>query len=89
MTTISNNDAIILLNFYKIIKDLLIDLNTSFSDKTTAKIANNHDYQIIINYNLPNYSNDINIDEYVSSIDIQTIDSGFFKSLNNIYEYCI
>ena len=88
MTTISNNDAITLLNFYKIIKDLINDLNTSFGDKISAKIANNCDYQTLINYKLPNYSDDVNIDEYVNSIDLSTIAPDFFKSLNTIYEYC-
>ena len=88
MTTISNNDAITLLNFYKIIKDLINDLNTSFGDKISAKIANNCDYQTLINYKLPNYSDDVNIDEYVNSIELSTIAPAFFKSLNTIYEYC-
>ena len=88
MTIISNNDAITLLNFYKIIKDLINDLNTSFGDKISAKIANNCDYQTLINYKLPNYNDDINIDEYVNSIDLSTVAPDFFKSLNTIYEYC-
>jgi hypothetical protein len=88
MATISNNDAITLLNFYKIIKDLINDLYTSFGDKISAKIANNCDYQIIINYKLPNYNDDINVDEYVNSIDLSTVAPEFFNSLNTIYEYC-
>jgi len=88
ISTISNNDAIIALNFYKIIKDLIVDLNTSFGDKISVKIANNNDYQTIINYKLPNYSDDVNIDEYVSTIDLSTIAPEFFNSLNIIYEYC-
>jgi len=88
MATITNNDAITLLNFYKIIKDLINDLYTSFGDKISAKIANNCDYQTIINYKLPNYSDDINVDEYVNSIDLSTIAPEFFNSLNIIYEYC-
>ena len=88
MTTISTNEAITLLNFYKIIKDLIKDLYTSFGDKTSAKIANNCDYQTIINYKLPNYSDDINVDEYVNSIDLSTVAPEFFNSLNTIYEYC-
>jgi hypothetical protein len=88
MSTITNNDAITLLNFYKIIKDLINDLYTSFGDKISAKIANNCDYQTIINYKLPNYSDDINVDEYVNSIDLSTVTPEFFNSLNTIYEYC-
>jgi len=91
MTTINNisiNQAITLLNFYKIIKDLINDLYTSFGDKISAKIANNCDYQTIINYKLPNYSDDINVDEYVNSIELSTIAPDFFNSLNTIYEYC-
>jgi hypothetical protein len=88
MATITNNDAIILLNFYKIIKDLINDLYTSFGDKISAKIANNCDYQTIINYKLPNYNDDINVDEYVNSIDLSTVAPDFFDSLNIIYEYC-
>ena len=88
VTTINNNHAITLLNFYKIIKDLIIDLNTSFGDKISLKIANNSDYQTIINYKLPNYIDDVNIDEYVSTIDLNTINKDFFDSLNTIYNYC-
>jgi hypothetical protein len=88
MSTITNNDAITLLNFYKIIKDLINDLYTSFGDKISAKIANNCNYQTIINYKLPNYSDDINVDEYVNSIDLSTVAPEFFNSLNTIYEYC-
>ena len=88
ISNISNNDAITLLNFYKIIKDLINDLYTSFGDKISAKIANNCDYQTIINYKLPNYNDDINVDEYVNSIDLTTIAPEFFNSLNIIYEYC-
>jgi len=88
MTSINNNHAIVLLNFYKIIKDLIVDLNTSFGDKISAKIANNNDYQTIINYSLPKYSDDINIDEYVSTIDLNSISSNFFDSLDIIYNYC-
>jgi hypothetical protein len=88
ISNISNNDAITLLNFYKIIKDLINDLYTSFGDKISAKIANNCDYQIIINYKLPNYNDDINVDEYVNSIDLSTVAPEFFNSLNTIYEYC-
>jgi hypothetical protein len=88
VTTINNNHAITLLNFYKIIKDLIIDLNTSFGDKISVKIANNSDYQTIINYELPNYCDDINIDEYVSTIDLTTINNEFFDSLDTIYNYC-
>lgn len=91
MATISNisiNQAITLLNFYKIIKDLINDLYTSFGDKISAKIANNSDYQTLINYKLPNYNDDINVDEYVNSIDLSTVAPEFFNSLNIIYEYC-
>jgi len=88
VTTINNNHAITLLNFYKIIKDLIIDLNTSFGDKISVKIANNSDYQTIINYKLPNYCDDVNIDEYVSTIDLTTINNKFFDSLDTIYNYC-
>ena len=88
VTTINNNHAITLLNFYKIIKDLIIDLNTSFGDKISVKIANNSDYQTIINYKLPNYCDDVNIDEYVSTIDLTTINKDFFDSLDTIYNYC-
>ena len=88
ITNITNNHAITLLNFYKIIKDLLVDLNTSFGDKISDIIANNSDYQTIINYKLPYYGDNINIDEYVSTIDINIINKEFFESLNTIYIYC-
>ena len=86
--TLNNVNAITLINFYKIFKDLIIDLNTSFNDKIGPIIDSNKDYQIIIKYCLPNYKENVNADEYISSIDISTIDSTFFTSLNNVYVYC-
>ena len=55
MTSVNNselvldtNKAIILINFYKIFKDLIIDLNNCFKDKIGLIIQNNKDYQTII-----------------------------------------
>ena len=59
----------------QLVQDLINDLNTSFGDKISAKIANNCDYQTLINYKLPNYSDDINI---VSSL---------CKNIINNYNY--
>ena len=86
--TLNNVNAITLINFYKIFKDLIIDLNTSFNDKIGPIIDSNKDYQIIIKYCLPNYKDNVNADEYISSIDISAIDITFFTSLNSVYVYC-
>ena len=86
--TLNNENAITLINFYKIFKDLIIDLNSSFNDKVGSIITNNRDYQNIIHYCLPNYIENMNADEYIASIDLNTIDINFMTSLNNIYDYC-
>ena len=86
--TLNNITAITLINFYKIFKDLLNDLNTSFSDKVGSLIENNKDYQLIINYSLPHYKENMNADEYINSISLDSIDNNFMISLNNVYEYC-
>jgi len=95
MSTINNsglvldsNKAIILIDFYKIFKDLIIDLNNSFTDKIGVTIQNNKDYQNIINYCLPNYKDAMNADEYVNSIELTSLNVDFLKSINNVYEYC-
>ena len=77
--TLNNETAITLINFYKIFKDLIMDLNTSFNDKVGAVIANNKDYQNIINYCLPNYKENMNADEYINSIELE--------SINKLFEY--
>jgi len=81
-------NAVTLINFYKIFKDLIIDLKTSFNDKVGSVIDNNKDYQKIICYNLPNYKEKMNADEYINSIELSNIDITFMISLNNVYEYC-
>ena len=86
--TLTNNRAIVLINFYKIFKDLIIDLNNCFSDKLDDIIKNNQDYQNIINYCLPNFNDDINVDEYVNSLILESLNKDFVLSLNNVYEYC-
>jgi len=95
MTSINNselildtNKAITLINFYKIFKDLIIDLNTSFKDKIGLTIENNKDYQNIINYKLPNYKDNINADEYINSLELTSLSVDFMESINNVYEYC-
>ena len=85
---LDSNKAIILINFYKIFKDLIIDLNTSFTDKIGVIIKNNKDYQNIINYSLPNYKDTMNADEYVNSLELTSLSVEFMESINNIYEYC-
>ena len=86
--TLDNNKAIVLINFYKIFKDLIIDLNNCFSDKLHDIIKNNQDYQNIINYCLPDFNDDINVDEYVNSLILESLNKDFILSLNNVYEYC-
>jgi hypothetical protein len=95
MTTINNsefvldtNKAITLINFYKIFKDLLVDLNNCFKDKIGLAIQNNKDYQNIINYCLPNYKDNLNADEYINSLELSSISVDFMESINTIYEYC-
>ena len=86
--TLNNTNAITLINFYKIFKDLLMDLNSSFNDKVGSIIANNTDYQLIIYYCLANYKENMNADEYINSISLDSIYINFMTSLNNVYEYC-
>jgi hypothetical protein len=86
--TLTNENAITLINFYKIFKDLIMDLNTSFNDKVGSLITNNKDYQCIIHYCLPNYKENMNADEYVNAIQLSSISIDFMTSLNNVYEYC-
>ena len=82
------NKAITLINFYKIFKDLLLDLNNCFYDKIGLAIQNNNDYQNIINYCLPNYKDAMNADEYINSLELSSLSTDFMESINNIYEYC-
>jgi len=86
--TLTNENAITLINFYKIFKDLLMDLKTTFNDKVGSLIDNNKDYQHIINYCLPDYKDTMNADEYVSVIELSSISIDFMTALNNVYEYC-
>jgi hypothetical protein len=95
MSTINTNEilfnstkAITLINFYKIFKDLIIDLNNSFKDKIGIVIQHNTDYQNIINYSLPNYKENMNADEYINSLDLTCLSVEFMESINNVYEYC-
>jgi hypothetical protein len=95
MSTINTNEivltstkAITLINFYKIFKDLIIDLNNSFKDKIGVIIQHNKDYQNIINYSLPNYRENMNADEYINSLDLTCLSTEFMESINNVYEYC-
>ena len=85
---LDSNKVITLINFYKIFKDLIIDLNNSFKDKIGFIIQNNKDYQNIINYCLPNYKENINADEYVNSLDLTCLSIEFIESINSVYEYC-
>jgi hypothetical protein len=86
--TLTNENAITLINFYKIFKDLIMDLKTTFNDKVGSLITNNKDYQHIINYSLPDYNDTMDADEYVSAIELTSISIDFMTSLNNVYEYC-
>ena len=86
--TLTNENAIMLINFYKIFKDLIMDLKTTFNDKVGSLIDNNKDYQHIINYSLPDYNDTMDADEYVSAIELSSISIDFMTSLNNVYEYC-
>jgi hypothetical protein len=85
---LDSTKAITLINFYKIFKDLIIDLNNSFKDKIGLIIQHNKDYQNIINYSLPNYKENMNADEYINSLDLTCLSVEFMESINNVYEYC-
>ena len=85
---LTKENAIILINFYKIFKDLIIDLKDCFNDKLGDIIQNNNDYQNIINYTLPDYSEKDDVDEYIFSIDLKLIDPNFINSLTNVYNFC-
>jgi hypothetical protein len=58
------DETIILIEFSKIIKDLLNDLNTTFSDKISTTIINNYSYNYIIDndYDNNNYEKKYNIE---------------------------
>ena len=86
--TLTNENAITLINFYKIFKDLIMDLKTTFNDKVGCAIDNNKDYQIIIHYCLPDYKEAMNADEYINAIQLSALSIDFMTSLNNVYEYC-
>ena len=85
---LDNNKAITLINFYKIFKDLIMDLQNSFKDKIGYAVQNNKDYQNIINYCLPNYKDAMNADEYVNSLELSSLSIDFMESINTVYEYC-
>tara|TARA_B100000579_G_scaffold287635_1_gene238575 strand:+ start:565 stop:1938 length:1374 start_codon:yes stop_codon:yes gene_type:complete len=62
-----------LIDFSKIIKDLLNDLNNTFNDKVESIINNDIDLKTIINYELP---------------DNQEYDEKFISCVENIFNYC-
>ena len=66
-----------ILEFSKIIKDLLNDLINTFPDKTKSIIESNKDFVKIINYDLHD------------SVDLNNIDTEFVVSSENIFKYCI
>jgi hypothetical protein len=68
----------ILIEFYKVIKDLLNDLNNSFNDKVESIINNNEDYQNILNFSCENYD-EISYDNE----DYKEI----LNSINNIFNH--
>ena len=62
-----------LIDFSKIIKDLLNDLNNTFNDKVDSIINNDIDLKTIINYELP---------------DNKEYDEEFISCVENIFNYC-
>ena len=62
-----------LIDFSKIIKDLLNDLNNTFNDKVESIINNDIDLKTIINYELP---------------DNKEYDEEFISCVENIFNYC-
>ena len=66
-----------ILEFSKIIKDLLNDLINTFPDKTRSNIESNKDFVKIMNYDLHD------------GVDLNNIDNEFIVSSENIFKYCI
>ena len=74
-------DNLKLLDFYKIIKDLLIDLNNTFSDKVEPIISNNRDFGIILNYERGENGDENEEDNTLEKREL-------LNSANNIFHYC-
>ena len=75
--------VIILLDFYKVFKDLLVDLKNTFADKINIIIESNIIYSNILNYDLPfALDNDDNID-------ITLINQEFLDALNCVFDHCL
>ena len=75
--------VIILLDFYKVFKDLLVDLKNTFADKINPIIESNTIYSSILNYDLP-----FTLDKD-DNIDITLINQDFLDALNCVFDHCL
>ena len=78
------NNKGVLIEFSKVIKDLLSDLLITFSDKTEDKIKNNTDYICILKFNILENENCLINDNYENNSE----NIEFMNSVNNVFEYC-
>ena len=76
MNNTENVDVSNLIEFSKIIKDLLTDLIITFNDKTEAIILKNSDFTNILNHT------------FADSDDNLAADSELVISMSNIFDYC-
>ena len=74
----------VLIEFSKVIKDLLSDLLITFSDKTEDIIKNNSDYVNILKFNIIENENDLINNE----IENNNQNFSFMNSVNNIFGHC-
>ena len=86
-STDDNYSAANLIEFSKIIKDLLRDLCVTFSDKLDTIIENNNDFKIIINYDLANLETD-NVGDLSDNPSISNNNKNFLESVKNIFNHC-
>ncbi len=77
MNNTNNSDNSNLIDFSKIIKDLLTDLNNTFSDKVESIINNDPDLKVIINFDISKLNNDKD-----------DTNKEFLRCVENIFNYC-
>ena len=82
----TEKDAL-LLEFYKIFKDLLTDLTTTFRDKIGEIVSTNSDYQIILKFQSESVSS-ILVNHDLETDDIVDYPVEFLNALDNIYTHC-
>ena len=80
MNNKNNSDHTNLIDFSKIVKDLLTDLNNTFSDKVESIINNDPDLKVIINFDISKFNND--------NDDKDDTNKEFLRCVENIFNYC-